>query len=288
MKIILLKWLPASGKSEFCRKFLKENKGAVRVNKDTIREMLHFSKRSREREQVVISVRDSIIRWLVREKTPYILVDDTNFSKDHEETISTIAMDNWYEFEVVFLNTWPKTCLLRNSRRAKKVPDVAINTMHKRALEKWYEFVEEETETYTEDQSLPSAVLVDVDGTLAKMHNRSPYERDKVWEDLLKVNTHRVVRLLKESGWDVVVFTWRDWSCRKETIERLDKYKVPYDHFDMRQEWDQRPDWVVKKEMLDKVKWKYRIQLAIDDRTQMVDFYRRIWIECRQVDHWNF
>jgi predicted kinase len=60
MKLLMLKGLPASGKSTYAKKLAQD--GYVRVNKDDLRAMLHAGKWSKINEKQVLATRDQIVR----------------------------------------------------------------------------------------------------------------------------------------------------------------------------------------------------------------------------------
>jgi len=59
-KILLLKGLPASGKTTFAKE-LCLNKQRKRVNKDDLRSIIDAGKRSRHKEKMVLDARDALI-----------------------------------------------------------------------------------------------------------------------------------------------------------------------------------------------------------------------------------
>ena len=90
----MLKGLPSSGKSTFCREELIP-KGWKRVNKDSLREMIDDSKWSKQNEKEIIEIRDlAIIHYL--DNGYNVVVDDTNLAPIHKETLVEIA-DNCVE-----------------------------------------------------------------------------------------------------------------------------------------------------------------------------------------------
>ena len=75
-KLLMLKGLPSSGKSTFCKKI--NSKGVERVNKDELRAMIDDSKHSKSNEKEIIEARDLIIIHFL-DNNYNVVVDDTNF-----------------------------------------------------------------------------------------------------------------------------------------------------------------------------------------------------------------
>jgi len=95
-KVIILKGLPASGKSTWAKEFLDNNmfatkgSGWMRINKDDLRAMMHNSKWSKGNEKQILIIRDAAIRSALANGYN-VIVDDTNFAPQHIETITKIA-----------------------------------------------------------------------------------------------------------------------------------------------------------------------------------------------------
>ena len=89
LEIILTKGIPASGKSTFAKQLVVD-KGYVRANKDDIREMLYKSIWTKDKEKLVLSVRDHIVEEALKENKN-VVVDDTNFNSKHFKQMCLIA-----------------------------------------------------------------------------------------------------------------------------------------------------------------------------------------------------
>jgi hypothetical protein len=68
--------------------------------------------------------------------------------------------------------------------------------------------------------TLPKAVIVDLDGTLCKMNDRSPYEYDLVDTDLPNEPVVNLVEnLLRTRQYKIIFLSGRPDSCRNKTID---------------------------------------------------------------------
>ena len=267
MKLLMLKGLPASGKSSFSKELVA--KGWVRTNKDDLRKLLHGGKWSKTNEKQVLSVRDTIvISSLSMGKN--VVVDDTNFHPSHEEKLRSIAdaansIGKKVEFEIKHFDTDVEECIKRDLKRGEAaVGEQVIRKM-------WREYVEpvKESPKYL----FGKTVIVDIDGTLAIMKDRGPFEWDKVGNDELNTPVRDIVTSLDACGFRIVIFSGRDASCRKITEEWLNRKGIPYDSLHMRPEGDNRKDVVIKKELYESLKDDYNFTHVIDDRPQVC----RMW-----------
>src|SRR3990167_6191615 len=203
MKVLILKGLPASGKSTYAKELVAQG-GWKRVNKDDLRAMLDNSKWSKGNENFVLQTRDSII-WHALQNNLNVVVDDTNLSPKHEEAIKTllsVSSDSriaFTEVEVKYFDTPVEECIRRNKLRNKKlkaagfpeqVPDSVIWDMYNRFVKDIlpqgeYKAEEESTIFYIPPKDKPKAIIVDIDGTLSHMTTRKgrPYDWHRVGED---------------------------------------------------------------------------------------------------------
>lgn len=124
--------------------------------------------------------------------------------------------------------------------------------------------------------SLPRAVLVDIDGTLAYRCDRSPFDWARVGEDTPNTPIIKLVRVLaRTSNFHIIVMSGRDEICRPQTALWLDRYHVPFNALHMRRHKDKREDAIVKRELYEQhVHGRYTVRWVIDDRNQVVDMWR--------------
>ena len=118
-----------------------------------------------------------------------------------------------------------KTCIERDLKRVASVGEKVIRDMYKEFLLK--------IETYDENKELPKAIIVDIDGTLAKMSGRSPFDWGRVKEDVCNSIVKGIVNNYNQT---VFIFSGRDSVCRQETIEWLADNDVKYHKLFMREE----------------------------------------------------
>jgi predicted kinase len=281
-KLLMLKGLPASGKSTYAKELV--SKGWKRVNKDDLRAMIDSSKWSKENEKNIIEARDLlVIQYL--DSGFNVVVDDTNFADIHAETLAEIAdnCDNDVTFEVMFIDTPLIECIRRDALRGdKSVGDKVIMGMYTRYVEPMIEKPEYKSE-------LSDAYIVDIDGTLAHMTNRSPYDYTKVSDDSLDENVASIVRLLHDSGKKIIIVSGRSNVCGQDTIDWLKKNTIDYYELHMRKEGDSRRDTEVKAEIYtNHIEGKYNVLGVFDDRDQVVAMWRGLGLKVYQVGYGSF
>jgi len=147
---------------------------------------------------------------------------------------------------------------------------------------------------YVPDTSLPKAVIVDVDGTVALRGDREPFDWSRVGEDLPNnpvIDTIRMLwayGVLKGDPVQVIFMSGRPEECRTQTELWLDaNVGLPFRLY-MRSDDDFRQDWIVKDELFAPLRDKYYFLSAWDDRDQMVRYWRKAGLQCFQVADGNF
>lgn len=144
---------------------------------------------------------------------------------------------------------------------------------------------------------LPTAVLIDIDGTVANMVDRGPFEWDKVLSDEpIKEHEDLIFSYIKNNNIENVIFlTGRDGKARKDTIEWLEtksflvkelkKINKSYTLYN-RAESDQRRDSIIKQEiLLDKIAFNYDIKAVFDDRPQVCRMWWHLGLKCYQLQN---
>lgn len=294
MKLLMLKGLPASGKSTWARERIRESGGMIkRINKDDLRDMVDDGKWSKANEKEILAVRDMLIEHYLSRGLS-VIVDDTNLAPKHEATLKELAKRFNAKFEVQsFLDVPLTECIRRDLARPKSVGERVINSMYKSFLHT--------TEAIQPPAIIqgPWAVMCDIDGTLADMKQgepgrRGPYDWNRVGEDELKRETAFVLERMAfngeaHTGIRIILVSGRDGVCRPETEEWLKKMGVDYDHLFMREAGDMRKDSIVKAEIYEReIKDKFNIEFVLDDRQQVVDMWRGLGLTCFQVAEGNF
>ena len=288
-KIVFLKGLPASGKSTWALEFVHNNSGWVRVNKDDLRAMLHNSSWSKEREEIVLTMRDKIIQEALKNNLQ-VIVDDTNFAPYHEKRIRDLARQSGADFEIKFFDVPLEECLKRNAARTGKarVPDNVIVDMYK----KYIEPTQKENKPFVNDPTKPKCVVCDLDGTLALMKGkRGPFEFHKVYQDEVNNPVWECLNSMRRAGFNIVFVSGREDSCREATecwLRDKSGFVQNYPLY-MRKTKDNRKDSVVKEEIYrEHVLPNYYVEFVLDDRNQIVDHLRELGLTVFQVAPGNF
>jgi len=293
-RLLITRGLPASGKTTFARKL---QPGVVRVNRDDLRRMLHGRRLFTQwAEGQVTVIQRATVEALLRAKAD-VIVDDTNLRPRTVLQWAELAARFQATFEVHDFTDVPlEECLRRDAARPEpdRVGAEGIRAMHRRYLAgKNLPLPIPSVEPgliYRPSLELPPAVLVDIDGTVALMNGRDPYDMTRVGEDTPNEAVIAAVRAMHAAGNAVVYCTGRNAWCRAETEAWLDLYVgVPYEGLFMRPDGDSRRDSIVKRELFDdEIRARWRIVGVFDDRQHVVRMWRALGLTVFQVAEGDF
>lgn len=316
-QVLILTGLSGSGKSTFARQFCAQTPNWLRVNRDDLRRSL-LSVSLREYWETWPDPEKNRIENLVNElqKTAildglargwHVLIDNTNLKLSYINEFRKLLAGHFDAVSISYqlLDVPIEECIRRDGERRSdaRTDSVGEDVIRRQAdqlaiMKKNFKF---RPETLTrnpvfqrvQDESLPRCVLVDIDGTVAAMGNRSPFEWHKVGIDTPKWPIINLVKALQALGYAIVFFSGRDSVCREETMAWLSQYfgwqEPEYELF-MRSERDNRKDAIIKQELFEKhIVGRYYVELVVDDRQQVVDMWRRtLGLTCVQVDYGDF
>ena len=314
IKVEMLVGIPGSGKSTYAKQVVaKDPSNWVRINNDDLRAMMNGSVWSQDYEKMVTDARNYLIRDALK-RGKSVIIDNLNLNRRHFDDVCKIAKSvnsDIMVYEKSFYISLEDAIERDSKREGKaKVGEEVIKKWWKESGGKQHQFYKPRTEIYNErkgsaqavegpawDDSLPTAVLCDLDGTLALIHNRSPYDAsDCDIKDLPNTPVIETVLAHYEAGRKIIFCSGREDKYRPETIRFIEKYckqfesefSIPYELF-MRKTDDFRKDSIIKEEIYQaEIEGKYNVLCVLDDRDQVVEFWRSKGLTCFQVAPGNF
>lgn len=298
-QVILTTGLPGSGKSTWAKTQQSyDPRGIVLVSRDDIRKMVGcFPVGSKEQEDLVSKIQDDVIVRSVEEER-CVIVHDTNLNQKSPKRIKRL-FDGDVVFGVAdFTMVSVDTCIERDAQRANPVGEKVIRDMARqlnkpwRLTDEWMNDIVLSPVYRPKFGVLPGAIVVDIDGTLAKHEYRNPYQYDLVKTDGLHVPIANLVDLYNAGGYAVILLSGRPDinNVRKDTEQWLKDYDIEYDHLYMRpSDQLQENDADVKQFLFDKyVRNEYAVHVWLDDRNRVVRRMRKLGIRVLQVAEGNF
>ena len=300
-KLTIMRGVSGSGKSTWA----ESQPNALVVSRDRIRAAMFGSNDQdyyqcdkdvlRAKEDLVTSIQDASIASGLRAGM-HVIVDNTNVRPKYIKSIVDIGFKAGAEVEVKVIDVPVSVALQRNAARkaagGRLVPEKVIREQHEapRNSRDWKPEAPPLPKPYEGTPGKPITVLVDIDGTLAHMHNRrGPFDWLRVGVDEVDEVVADLVRTLYVTDHTIVIMSGRDSAAREETVKWLAKHNIPYDAMFMRAEKDMRKDSIVKAELFDNhIRDNYDVRFVLDDRNQVVDMWRSMGIKVLQVAEGDF
>jgi predicted kinase len=283
-----MRGLPGSGKSTWAKALVAEETNVwKRINRDELRLMFDDGRTSDGNEKFVKKVRDILIIKAL-EEGKNVIVDDLNLSSKNEIRIKQLVGEyskssgSQVTVEVKEMDTPIEECLARDAKRAKPVGARVIKDLYRQFYFKGA--------TYIQDPRLPRAIICDLDGTLAIIGARSPYDAANCELDILNTAVASTLKNYKILGYTIILCSGRKEADRAPSQRWLASHNIHFDTLFMRADDDNRKDSIVKKEIFEtSIAGKFYIEFCLDDRDQVVDMWRNeLGLNCYQVNYGDF
>lgn len=293
VSVIATVGVPASGKSTWARELCAKDPGWVRIGRDDFRYMFRNVGFDPLIESLVTKAHDAaVVAALTSGKS--VVLDNTHCRRAYLNDALELVK-HYADASVKYFPIDPKEAIARDSARERAVGAQVIEKMHA-DLSKWageFDFGAKHPKqprphtTSTRSADLPNAVVFDIDGTLALMGDRSPFDWARVGVDLPNLPVVERARDHFEHSDDAVILvSGRDGSCEAETRAWLAKHGVPFDALHMRPAGDFRKDTLIKREIYDThIAGKFNVLAVYDDRPSVVDMWHGLGLfvfNCQQ------
>lgn len=284
-KLILLVGPPGSGKSTLAKQY--ESERFIRINQDDQGKKEHL-----ELFEKAIKNGDDII------------IDRLNFNLIQRQRYLSPAKIEGYDTKIIVLHENSATCMSRMKHRTDH-PTIKDERNASQALNMFmtkYERVQDneadEVVRVWPDNVKTPAIICDLDGTLANIDHRLHFVKQdkKDWKGFFgglkddKLN-HWCAEILNslKNRYEIVYCSGRPDDHRDTTINWLTENDVPYGFLYMRRRGDFRQDNITKEVILEfELLTRYDIKFCLDDRTQVVEMWRKHGLVALQVAKGDF
>ena len=293
--MVVARGLPGSGKSFWAKKFLGKYPAFRRVNRDELRLMYNNRPFDKDVEKLVKKSRDLLLEAALAAGHS-IISDDTNLSP---KTVAELeGMANKHNASVQFADFTDvpvEVCVQRDAMRQNPVGSKVILKMYNDLLKK------PDPKYVPPITGLPECIISDLDGTLAILNGRNPYDASTCEQDVVNHAVLSVIAMfmkINSRREKVIFFSGREDKYREQTqnwlanVCNLDGPVIGERRWElhMRKTGDVRRDAIVKREMFDAhVHGKYTPVFWLDDRQQVVDMVRHdLGVPLFQVNYGYF
>jgi predicted kinase len=297
LKVIILVGISGSGKSTWAINYLRRNPDTVRINRDDMRMMLTNSPVCEPMiEDMITEIQNNAIIKALSYKQN-VLIDNTNLKTRYIQNIIELVKHK-ADVEFMIFSMPLEKCIERDSQRTQKVGEIVIKKQYEQFIELTEKFLfQKVTKTPSHENrfafgqknpNLLDAVAFDLDGTLALMGKRQPFDWHKVDDDDLNEIVAEHIHFHKNKGRKILIISGREESARKKTIEWLNFYEIPFDELWMRKADDFRKDSFVKEDIFKQnIEGKYNLLCVYDDRLQVLKKWYELGVFSFNVNQGN-
>lgn len=136
----------------------------------------------------------------------------------------------------------------------------------------------------------PLAVIVDVDGTLARRNGREVFDWTLIESDIPNRPLILLLGILRTQGIEVLIVSGREERLISQTQAWLTKNGIETEYLFFRSDKDFRMDSVIKREIFERhIRERFSVVAVFDDRNQTVKMWREeLNLLCLQVEDGNF
>ncbi len=299
-QLLILVGPPGSGKSTYAKYHIRIEENWYRVCRDDLR-LMQFSDTNlgENEEHTLTKMVDACITSLLK-KGCNVVVDATNcrseYLKQYEKNFNDLADISYKLFDVP-ADDLQERVTQRHEDTGKLIPDYVLKKMitEFNNVKEKYDFnfkpmKKQINITRQQDESLPKAIICDLDGTLALINDRSPFDASRCENDLPNTPVVTMVKNYQALGYKILLLSGRIDTHMQQTKNWLEKYDIKFDTLLMRKADDMRKDSIIKREIFEaEIEGKYFIEVVLDDRDQVVDLWRNeLQLPCFQVYYGNF
>ena len=295
--LTITRGLPASGKSGWAKAWVAADpEYRARVNRDDLRLMLYgASVLPWAQEEVVTKAQRAIVKDLLATGRD-VVADDMNLRPRYVREWARFAEANGVDFDVFELPISVEESVERDAAREHPVGAEAIARMAQKYTRNGHllpvpddVFDTTAPGPYVTPVGAPTAVIVDLDGTLAIHNGRGPYEIERCGEDHLNQAVADAVYAAHAAGHVIIYCSGREDRVWKQTEAWLTAHKLPYGALLMRKDGDRRKDSIVKRELFDEhIRSRFDVRYVLDDRNQVVRMWRDLGLTVFQVAEGDF
>ena len=303
--LFITRGLPGSGKSSWADSTIRVLTNIVKVERDELRFQLFKSywTGKQEDEELVTRIQDAAVRNYLSNGVS-VIISDTHLPDRSVKKWIKLADELGVVFGVQDFRDVPLDKVLANNEERGKWtkkyvdPDV-IRDKHNRFI-KGRDLTKEVTYTPAPEANIEPyvqpdnsqfrrrAVIFDIDGTLAVMGDRSPYDGEKVWMDTPNADVHHALTSYWDLGCDIIIVSGRDEVYREVTEKWLADSGIVYDKLYMRptEPGQKREDSIIKYELFNKYirPEGYTIVGVYDDRHRVLRMWRKLGLTTFHVN----
>ena len=116
-----------------------------------------------------------------------------------------------------------------------------------------------------------NAIIVDLDGTLAILNSRGPFEWENVENDNLNRPIAELMAMYQKNGYKTIIISGRDEVASEKTIQWLNQNDILYDKLYLRPSNNQMSNADYKRMIfINEIQAKYNVLFILEDLPEVV------------------
>ena len=120
-----------------------------------------------------------------------------------------------------------------------------------------------------------NAIIVDLDGTLAILNNRGPFEWENVENDNLNRPIAELIAMSQKHSYKTIILSGRDEAASEKTIKWLNQNDIIYDKLYLRPSNNQMSNADYKRMIfINEIQAKYNVLFILEDLPEVVKMWR--------------
>ena len=120
-----------------------------------------------------------------------------------------------------------------------------------------------------------NAIIVDLDGTLAIINNRGPFEWENVENDNLNRPIAELIAMSQKHSYKTIILSGRDEASSEKTIKWLNQNDIIYDKLYLRPSNNQMSNADYKRMIfINEIQAKYNVLFILEDLPEVVKMWR--------------
>lgn len=294
--------IPSSGKSTWAKQEIAKNpENYLRINNDDLRSSFNLSNWSKSYEELIRSTRKFLIQeGLRRDKN--IIIDNLNLGKRAWKEVCDIAESSGKDVQVlekIFYIPLDEA-IERDAKRdgKSKVGEDVIKKWWKESGKEYFKhnnprkeiFLskcrEKDWQPLEQNKIQQKAILCDLDGSIADITHRSPYDASKCLDDTPKQYIVNLVKMYYDTGHKIIFCSGREDKFKDLTIQWLNKTlpaSMDYELF-MRPSGNFEKDSIIKENIFRAhIQNKYFVETVLDDRLQVCRLWHNLGLNLLRI-----
>ena len=120
-----------------------------------------------------------------------------------------------------------------------------------------------------------NAIIVDLDGTLAILNSRDPFEWENVGNDNLNQPIAELMAMSQKYSYKTIILSGRDEAASEKTIKWLNQNDIIYDKLYLRPSNNQMSNADYKRMIfINEIQAKYNVLFILEDLPEVVKMWR--------------